>query len=220
MASMAQFPVLLVGEPSTRLTTLLGPTDASAWAHDADRTTTSTQAHRTPDRSGRSRSAGPSAASRSQPRRLLAIVDDVEAAAAGLPRALRRLSRHGTRDPEVLVVAPALNSRLGFWCNDDREAIIAAGRRLDAVVLRLRFERVAVTGQVGDPDPLRAIEDALIAFDAEWLIIATSRPSASHWSERDLARRAERRFGRPVVHLTPGGAGHGRPVADRERVPS
>src|SRR5436309_15006043 len=63
-------------------------------------------------------------------------------------------------DADVLVVAPAVNSRLRHWLSDEDEARRKAEARADWCVERLRRQGVDARGRVGDPDPLRAIADA------------------------------------------------------------
>jgi nucleotide-binding universal stress UspA family protein len=101
----------------------------------------------------------------------------------------------------ALIVAPALNSRLRHWVSDEDEARAAAEERLGRCLARLRADGVAAAGAVGDADPMQAIEDALHAFDADAIVIATHPPARSHWLARDLVTRARRRFDRPVVHV-------------------
>ncbi len=102
---------------------------------------------------------------------------------------------------EVLVVAPALNSRLRHYVSDVDAANAAARERLDEAVAILGGLGVPARGEVGDSDPLVAIADALHAFPATTIVISTYPEGHSNWLERDLPRRAEERFGRPVVHL-------------------
>ena len=63
-------------------------------------------------------------------------------------------------DADVLVVAPAVNSRLRHWLSDEDEARRKAEARADWCVERLRRQGVDARGRVGDPDPLRSIADA------------------------------------------------------------
>src|SRR3954452_15955805 len=62
---------------------------------------------------------------------------------------------------EVLVVAPALNSRLRHWMSDVDGARRAAERRLQTCLKRLAAAGVSARGEIGDGDPLQAIADAL-----------------------------------------------------------
>jgi hypothetical protein len=101
---------------------------------------------------------------------------------------------------EVLVVAPALNSRLRHWLSDVDDALSRAGERLTLAVAALRVRGIAARGEIGDANPLLAIEDALAAFAADEIVIATLPPGRSSWLERGLIEKAAR-FGLPVAHL-------------------
>src|SRR3954447_24349015 len=102
---------------------------------------------------------------------------------------------------EVLVVAPALNSRLRHWTSDVDGAVAAARDRVGVAVDALRDRGVAARGEVGDADPMIAIEDALVGFPADELIVATHPPGHSNWLERRLIERARRRFDLPLLHV-------------------
>jgi len=106
-----------------------------------------------------------------------------------------------SRDAEVLVVAPALNSRLRHWMSDSDDAESAAHQRLDNTLWRLNAAGVRADGRVGDADPLRAIEDALSLFEADEIVIGTHPEERSNWLAHDLVARACARFDLPVAHV-------------------
>lgn len=106
-----------------------------------------------------------------------------------------------SRDAEVLVVAPALNSRLRHWMSDSDDAESAARQRLDNTLWRLNAAGVRADGRVGDADPLRAIEDALSLFEADEIVIGTHPEERSNWLAHDLVARACARFDLPVAHV-------------------
>src|SRR5262245_64741276 len=87
-------------------------------------------------------------------------------------------------ESEVLVVAPALNSRLRRWLSDEDGARRLAGERADATVERLERSGLHAQGQIGDGDPLQAIADALPLFHADEIVIA----GATSLAERPAAR--------------------------------
>ena len=62
---------------------------------------------------------------------------------------------------DVLVVCPALNSRVRTWASDEDAARAAAQARLDATLARLAAAGINARGEIGDGDPLQALEDAL-----------------------------------------------------------
>jgi nucleotide-binding universal stress UspA family protein len=101
----------------------------------------------------------------------------------------------------VLVVSPALNSRLKHWVSDEDPARAEAQARLDASLARLRDAGLDARGEVGDSDPLQAIEDALRTFGADELIISTHPEGRSHWLERRVVETARERFAVPVTHV-------------------
>ena len=96
-------------------------------------------------------------------------------------------------DAEVLVVAPALNSRLRHWLSDDDGARRRAEERVTAFVARLEQQGVHAAGRVGDADPLLAIADALPTFPADEIVIAAEPERAD-----DLLVRAHDHFAVPV----------------------
>src|SRR5579885_1894596 len=99
------------------------------------------------------------------------------------------------KSARVLVVCPALNSPLRHWASDEDEARDAAQASLAA----MRGAGVAADGEVGDGDPIQAIEDALRTFRPDELIVSTHPPGRSHWLERGVIERARERFALPVT---------------------
>jgi hypothetical protein len=102
---------------------------------------------------------------------------------------------------EVLVVAPALASPVQHWVSDVDGARSAADDRVRASVERLAETGLVVRGEVGDQDPLQAIEDALRTFGANEILISTHPEGRSHWLEQDLISKARERFALPITHV-------------------
>jgi hypothetical protein len=102
---------------------------------------------------------------------------------------------------EVLVVTPALNSPLRHWVSDDDGARAAAQERLDESLAKLSEAGVEARGEVGDGDPLQAIEDALRTFGADEIIISTHPVGRSNWLERGVVEKARERFLVPITHV-------------------
>ena len=113
-----------------------------------------------------------------------------------------------SHDAEVLVVAPALNSRLRHYMSDSDHAERAAEHRLAGYLARLRAAGVRATGHVGDADPLLAMEDAMAAFPADEILIGTHPEHRSNWLARDIVARACGRFGLPVAHVVVDAVAH------------
>jgi len=102
---------------------------------------------------------------------------------------------------EVLVVTPALNSPLKHWISDEDGARAAAQERLDASLAMLADAGVQARGEVGDGDPLQAMEDALRTFGADEIIISTHPEGRSNWLERGVVEKARERFAVPITHV-------------------
>jgi hypothetical protein len=101
----------------------------------------------------------------------------------------------------VLVVTPALNSPLKHWTSDEDEARAAAQDRLDRSLGRLREAGIDTRGEIGDGEPLQAIEDALRTFGADEIIISTHPEGRSNWLERGVVSGARERFAVPITHV-------------------
>ena len=106
----------------------------------------------------------------------------------------------GVRE-HVLVVCPALNSQVRTWASDEDAARAAAQRRLNASLARLGREGIEAEGEVGDGDPLQAMEDALRTFAADEIVISTHPEGRSHWLERNVVGDARERFDVPITHV-------------------
>lgn len=107
---------------------------------------------------------------------------------------------------DVLVVCPALNSQLRTWTSDEDGARDAAQARLDASLAALREAGVVARGEIGDGDPLQALEDALRTFPADEIVISTHPVGTSNWLERGVVGRATALFDVPVTHVVVAGA--------------
>src|SRR5258705_12896152 len=75
--------------------------------------------------------------------------------------------RSALQPTQVLVVAPALKSRVRGWVSDEDDARCAAEARLGRALSRLEHAGLRADGWAGDADPLRAIDDALPIFPAD-----------------------------------------------------
>jgi len=131
-------------------------------------------------------------------RRVLVIAYET-AESAVISGALKRRAPAGGM--EVLVVAPALNSRLQHWASDHDRARHAADERLARSLDRLQEHGIDAQGWVGDADPMLAIEDALRFFGPDEIVISTHPERRSNWLARDVVGRARATFGLPVTDV-------------------
>jgi hypothetical protein len=102
---------------------------------------------------------------------------------------------------EVLVVCPALNSPLRTWVSDEDGARAAAQDRLDATLARMSSAGIVARGEIGDGDPLQAMDDAMRTFGADEIVISTHPEGRSHWLERGVVSGARERFDVPITHV-------------------
>ncbi len=107
---------------------------------------------------------------------------------------------HGVAE-DVFVVCPALNSQLRTWTSDEDGARGAAATRLAGMLAMLRDAGIRARGEIGDGDPLQALEDALRSFSADAIIISTHPVGTSNWLERGVVETARGRFDVPVTHV-------------------
>lgn len=120
--------------------------------------------------------------------------------------ALKSALGHGAEDAEVMVVAPALDSKTRFWTSDNDEAIARAQSVQQESVERLAEDDVDAVGDTGESDPLLALQDALATFPADEIVLFTRPEGDQNWAEEDLLEQARERFSVPVRHLEVGGA--------------
>jgi hypothetical protein len=131
------------------------------------------------------------------PRRILVVANETVAGRALRGEVVQR-ARSGA---EVLVVCPALNSPLRHWASDDDRARAQAQSRLDESLAALGRAGVEARGEVGDADPIQAIEDVLRTFGADEIVISTHPPGRSNWLEKEVIARARERFDVPLTHV-------------------
>ena len=132
------------------------------------------------------RQAVPSRRGRANERRILVIANET----VGGERLRNEIhTRSEGYDAHVLVVTPALNSHLRHWASDEDNARLEAQKRLEASLGRLRAAGIDAKGEVGDAEPVQAMEDALRLFGADEIIISTHPEGRSHWLEKGSSKR-------------------------------
>jgi hypothetical protein len=131
-------------------------------------------------------------------RRILVVANETVGGSTLRDRILER--SEGVR-AQVLVVAPALNTPIRHWASDEDGARAVAETRLEESLGRLRSGGIDARGEVGDSEPLQAIEDALRTFGADEIIISTHPEGRSQWLERGVVGQARERFAVPITHV-------------------
>lgn len=138
----------------------------------------------------------------------------------------------GGEGVEVRVVVPAVEANpLEHTLGDIDEPRKEAQERLERVLRYLRDGRFQVSGEVGDPDPVRAAQDALLKAPADEVLIFEHCEAEHKWYENGMFERAtesiepplrlvvlEHTDGQPdhVVDVEQTGRGTVNPLADKE----
>ena len=131
------------------------------------------------------------------PKKILALVSEPISADA-----LRSaIGTEAADEAEVLVIAPALNSRTRFFLADPDPAIDRAQAVQEETVERLDEEGIDAAGDTGEEDPLLALQDALTTFPADEVVLFTHSGGELNWLEEGLVEQAQGRFEVPVRHL-------------------
>jgi hypothetical protein len=116
----------------------------------------------------------------------------------------RELAAAGGPGVELDVLAPILASRSHYWASDlDREGE-EAHERLEASLAWAAEQGFAAKGEVGDPDPLLAIEDELRDFGADEVIVVTHSGERRSWLANRMLGHLARELDVPVREIALG----------------
>lgn len=131
------------------------------------------------------------------PHRLLAIV-------TGDPlgeESLRELRSRRTGDAgnghagdriDLRVVVPAVEANaLHHTLGDIDEPRRKAEARLERVLRELRANGIEAAGEIGDPDPIQAAQDALLKAPMDEIVIFEHEQTQARWFEEGLLEKAE-----------------------------
>ena len=108
----------------------------------------------------------------------------------------------------VLVVCPARVSQVDHWTSAVDSGRAQAQRYLDESLARLHDAGIEAGGEIGDEDPLRAIEDALRTFGADTILVATPREGVEDSAARDVVAGARARFALPITRVVVNAGAH------------
>jgi hypothetical protein len=112
---------------------------------------------------------------------------------ADVPRELH--AALGGEVGEIHVVAPAVRqSRLQWLTNAEDDARAEAERIAAEVASAAEVDADRVHAEVGDSDPLLAVEDALRTFDADEIVVLTRTGEDASWLEEGAAETIADRF--------------------------
>lgn len=125
-------------------------------------------------------------------RRLLAIVTDDPLGPESLSE-IRPAGSHGQdNEVDLRVVVPAVEaSAFRHTLGDVDEPRKEAEARLGRVLEEFRTHGIRATGEVGDPDPIQAAQDALLKAPSDEIVIFEHEDAQARWFEEGLLEKAE-----------------------------
>ena len=129
-------------------------------------------------------------------KRVLIITNEVVANPASVPEVV---ANQVTEADAVCVVAPALTGKLHSWVSDIDAEFREADERMRMLVSGIDSSGPAVSGRVGDEDPLQAVADALVEFPADALILGVHASDDAKLARTTLQQEGTRAF-RPACH--------------------
>ncbi len=163
-------------------------------------------------------------------RRVIAILTDNLHGSEPVEQILAHAESDGV-DLRVVVPATEANA-LRHTLGDVDEPKEEAEERLERALRTLRDKGIQVSGEVGDPDPVQAAQDALLKAPADEVLIFEHCEEQSKWYEQGLLERAQEGIEPPlrvvvvetgddehpdhVVQVEETGQGTVNPIADRE----
>ncbi len=152
-------------------------------------------------------------------RSLIAVVTP----AFGSTETVEALAREVDGVPtEVRLVAPAIEHNvLEHTLGDIDHPRVEARQRLEKALAAARAAGLAVSGEVGDADPVQAAQDALLERPAEEVLIFCHADDCKDWYEGGLWAHAEEALEPPLkMVVVDGGAdGGGHVVSTTEAAP-
>jgi len=112
------------------------------------------------------------------------------------PESLREIHPAGPQnrgdEVDLRVVVPAVEaSAFRHTLGDIDEPKREAEARLHRVLEELRANGIEAAGEVGDPDPIQAAQDALLKAPADEILIFEHEQAQARWFEEGLLEKAE-----------------------------
>ena len=130
------------------------------------------------------------------------ILANQTASSPELTNAVREIIKKDAATEFVLLVPATPVEDLLDWQDGDNEAVA----KRTAQIAKEHLEGVGanvIRTEVGDPSPVKAIEDELQRHEQKYdgIVISTLPLQRSRWVALDQPRRIERRFKLPVIHV-------------------
>jgi len=128
----------------------------------------------------------------------LLVIANETIAGESLHRHIQEIVAPGGR---VVIVAPALSSRLKYLFSDVDGPRAQAQVRLDDSLELLRGQGLTAEGEVGDGNPVRAFQDAVAVYEPDAVLVSTHPPGRSNWLENGVVEKIEAHTDLPVEHV-------------------
>ena len=130
------------------------------------------------------------------------ILANQTASSPELTNAIREIIKKDAATEFILLVPATPVEDLLDWQDGDNEAVA----KRTAQTAKEHLEEVGanvIRTEVGDPSPVKAIEDELQRHEQKYdgIVISTLPLQRSRWVALDQPRRIERRFKLPVIHV-------------------
>lgn len=126
--------------------------------------------------------------------RLLIVAGEAASGLDEIPAAARPLIEAGD---ELLVVAPALPTRIAWLASDADRTRELADQRLQTVLGQISDLGTPAEGVIGADDPLPAFEDAVADFHPDHILISLRGPEDSAGRSKACSKRYSSASGCP-----------------------
>lgn len=136
-------------------------------------------------------------AGKEEPRHVLVVADET----IGGQKLLEAIDARAQQGPiRCTVICPRNESPFGYVIYDDSSQS-AAQIRLDLTLDHLAKRGIEAGGEVGDPDPFLAAQDAVRFYGADEVIVSSYPYPRSGFLRKDLVQRIRGWSGLPVQHV-------------------
>jgi hypothetical protein len=116
------------------------------------------------------------------------------------PKLLEALKRKAAEEPRRFIVIAPQSAQSGENGESD------AHERLAHTLKGMENAGLQAVGQVADPDPFTAIQNALQFYAPDDIVISTFPETRSGWLRADLVGRVQASTGKPVEHVVSEGS--------------
>jgi hypothetical protein len=120
---------------------------------------------------------------------------------AGSDELLEALRERAARGPATFHLVVPATARGVSWVADMNAGTTDAEHDLEGALERLRAAGLEIDGQIGDPDPVAAVQDAANQGSYDEMIVSTLHKHVSKWLKLDLPSKAAHATGLPVTHV-------------------